>query len=119
MASRRIDPRSSRGASVVEYALLISGFAAVLVLGVFTIGRVAGDHIARGGNCLTSKVCTAAPATAAPSASATPTPSASSAAPVATATPTPSSTRSSGSGNNGRSGSGSNGGSNNNGKNDD
>lgn len=94
MARRRIDLRSSQGASAVEYALLISGFAAVIVLAVFTIGRVAGDQIAKGGNCLTSKVCTAAPAASTASASASATPSATPSA-TRTATPTPTPTRSS------------------------
>jgi Flp pilus assembly pilin Flp len=115
MITRRIDPRSSRGASAVEYALLLSGLAAVIVLAVFTVGRVAGDQIAKGGACLTSSTCTAAAApVATPSASAS-----AAAAPVATPTPstTASSSSNNGSGNNGTNGSGSDGGGNNDGKN--
>ncbi len=88
--------RSAEGASVVEYALLIAGLAAIVVVAVFAIGRGAAAQIAKGGACLTSSVCPASPVaapsstpTAAPTAAAAPTP-----------TPTPSSTRTSG-GNNG------------------
>ena len=92
----RIDLRSSRGASALEYALLIAGIGAVIVVAALGIGRVSAGHYGKLGSCLTATTCTAAATIApvvAPSATPTPTPTPTVSTPAPVPTPTPTSTR--------------------------
>ena len=43
MLDARFDTRDERGASAVEYGLLVAGIAAVIVLVVFTLGGTISD----------------------------------------------------------------------------
>lgn len=43
MLDARFDARDERGASAVEYGLLVAGIAAVIVLVVFTLGGTISD----------------------------------------------------------------------------
>ena len=66
MLLRRPDLRSERGASALEYAFLISGIAAVVVVAVMAIGRVTSAQTAQVGSCVTSTSCTQPAAATAP-----------------------------------------------------
>lgn len=45
LLTRFTRPRDAEGASAVEYGLLISGIAAVIVLAVYTFGGVVNDAL--------------------------------------------------------------------------
>jgi pilus assembly protein Flp/PilA len=50
----RLSPERDRGASAVEYGLLVAAIAAVIVAVVFGLGALVRDALNSTGDCLTS-----------------------------------------------------------------
>jgi pilus assembly protein Flp/PilA len=58
--SRRSVRRTDQGASAVEYALLLAALAAVIVVGVFSLGRALSATLQRTNDCIANKGCASA-----------------------------------------------------------
>ena len=52
MLGARFEDRDERGASAVEYGLLIAGIAALIVVVVFAFGGVVGDIFSDTSSCI-------------------------------------------------------------------
>ncbi|SFC06384.1 hypothetical protein SAMN04487968_103248 [Nocardioides terrae] len=58
--------RSERGASAVEYGLLVSGVAGLVAVIVFSLGRVAGEQMNNDCDAITGQMNTALKSGSAP-----------------------------------------------------
>ena len=54
MLDARFEDRDERGASAVEYGLLIAGIAALIVVVVFAFGGVVGDIFSDTSSCISA-----------------------------------------------------------------
>ncbi|CAM3630479.1 Flp family type IVb pilin [Nocardioides marinus] len=54
MLDARFEDRDERGASAVEYGLLIAGIAALIVVVVFAFGGVVGDIFSDTSSCIST-----------------------------------------------------------------
>lgn len=59
----RANIRSERGATAVEYAVMVALIAAVIVLAVIFLGRAASSTFSRTGSCISGRTTTACPET--------------------------------------------------------
>ena len=55
MLDARFEDRDERGASAVEYGLLIAGIAALIVVVVFAFGGVVGDLFSDTKDCISTE----------------------------------------------------------------
>jgi pilus assembly protein Flp/PilA len=51
--------RTERGASAVEYGLLVAGIAAVIAIAVYGLGRISGEQMGNGCNAVGGQITTA------------------------------------------------------------
>jgi len=61
--SARLDVRNERGATAVEYAVMVALIAAVIVIAVVILGRASSSTFSQGGSCVQGRTLTSCPDT--------------------------------------------------------
>lgn len=57
----RVDLRSQKGATAVEYAIMVALIAAVIVIAVVLLGRASSSTFSQVGNCVEARTTGACP----------------------------------------------------------